>query len=100
MPLSPPAARKELHLRRVEVCGYQRDDGLWDIEGRLVDTKTYGFDNFDRGRIEAGDPIHEMRLRLTLDGESLADAALFALAPVTEGSLWRQATDTVLLWFE
>lgn len=69
MPLSPPAARKELHLRQVEVRGFQRDDGLWDIEGRLVDTKTYGFDNFDRGRIEPGQPIHQMILRLTLDDE-------------------------------
>ena len=69
MPLSSPAARKELHLRQVEVRGYQREDGLWDIEGRLVDTKTYGFDNFDRGRIEAGQPIHQMMLRLTLDDE-------------------------------
>jgi D-alanyl-D-alanine carboxypeptidase (penicillin-binding protein 5/6) len=40
------------------------------------------------------------RLRLTLSGESLADAPLFALTPVTEGSWWRQAADTVLLWFE
>lgn len=69
MPLSPPAARKELHLRQVEVRGYQREDGLWDIEGRLVDTKTYGFDNFDRSHIGPGEPIHEMLLRLTLDDE-------------------------------
>lgn len=69
MPLSPPAARKELHLRQIEVRGYQREDGLWDIEGRLVDTKTYGFDNFDRGHIGPGEPVHQMLLRLTLDDE-------------------------------
>jgi D-alanyl-D-alanine carboxypeptidase (penicillin-binding protein 5/6) len=40
------------------------------------------------------------RLKLTLGGETLADAPLIALAPVEEGSLWRQAVDTVLLWFE
>lgn len=40
------------------------------------------------------------RLQLTLGGEKLADAPLVALTPVEEGSLWRQAVDTVLLWFE
>jgi hypothetical protein len=75
MPLSSPAERKELHLRRVEVRGYERADGLWDIEGYLNDSKTYGFSNHDRGRVEAGEPIHEMWLRLTLDQEFVVRAA-------------------------
>jgi D-alanyl-D-alanine carboxypeptidase (penicillin-binding protein 5/6) len=40
------------------------------------------------------------RLQLTLGGEKIADAPLVALTPIAEGSLWRQAVDTVLLWFE
>jgi D-alanyl-D-alanine carboxypeptidase (penicillin-binding protein 5/6) len=40
------------------------------------------------------------RLQLTLDGQPLTEAPLVALTPIAEGSLWRQATDTVLLWFE
>jgi hypothetical protein len=67
MPLSTPAARKHLHTREVAFTGYERDDGLFDIEGHLVDTKTYSFPNKDRGEIQAGEPIHTMRLRLTVD---------------------------------
>ena len=67
MTLSTPVSRKLLHNRKVECFGYQRDDGLWDIEGHLVDTKTYDFANRARGGIKAGEPLHEMWLRLTLD---------------------------------
>ena len=67
MPLTPHQPRKPIHTRAIECKGYQRDDGLWDIEAHLVDTKTYDFANRDRGDIKAGEPLHEMWLRLTLD---------------------------------
>jgi hypothetical protein len=67
MPLSEPAKRRHLHTRIISAEGYAREDGLWDIEGRLTDTKTYGFANRDRGHIEAGEPLHDMRVRLTVD---------------------------------
>ena len=67
MPLSDPAPRKHLHTRTVEMNGYIREDGLWDIEGRLVDTKPYAFPNDFRGRIEAFEPLHDMNVRLTVD---------------------------------
>ena len=41
MPLSTSAPRQLMHNRAIECRGYQREDGLWDIEGHLVDTKTY-----------------------------------------------------------
>lgn len=68
MPLSPPAARTALHHRRIDCRGFRRDDGLWDIEAHLVDAKTYDFANHDRGgTIHAGEPLHEMLLRVTID---------------------------------
>ena len=67
MPLPNPEPRERLHTRRYEFNGYQRADGLWDIEGRMTDVKSYGFDNDYRGRIEAEEPLHDMRIRLTLD---------------------------------
>ncbi len=67
MPLSPPAPREPLHTRHVECRGYRREDGLWDIEGHLVDTKTYAFSNRSRGEVSPGTPLHEMWIRLTLD---------------------------------
>ena len=75
MPLSAPeAAREAVHYRSVETCGFQREDGLWDIEGRLRDTKTYAFNNRWRGQVEAGDAVHDMWLRLTIDNELLVVA--------------------------
>ena len=67
MPLSAPVEREHLHDRRYEFQGYRRKDGLWDIEGRMTDTKTYSFPNDYRGEIKAGEPLHDMRIRLTLD---------------------------------
>ena len=37
MPLSPPVGRQHLHTRRVTCQGFFREDGLWDIEGRITD---------------------------------------------------------------
>lgn len=67
MPLPKAAARKLLHTREIRCCGYERDDGLWDIEGVITDVKAYSFENIDRGTIPAGEPLHEMRVRLTVD---------------------------------
>lgn len=41
----------------------------------MTDVKTYSFPNKDRGEIKAGEPVHEMWLRLTLDDELLIHAA-------------------------
>lgn len=67
MALSPSAAREPLHTRRVECRGFVREDGLFDVEAELIDDKTYAFDNHWRGRVEPGDPVHHMRVRLTVD---------------------------------
>lgn len=48
--------------------------------------------------ITAGAPLG--RLRISVGDEVLSETPLVALAAVAEGSLWRQAVDTVLLWFE
>ena len=93
MPLPAAAPRQLLHRRTVECLGYQREDGLWDIEGRLVDVKTYPFPNEDRGgAIEPGDPLHDLSIRLTVDDEFLihdaracTDRSPFGLCPaITE----------------
>lgn len=69
MPLPPPSSREHIHSRHVTCTGYRRADGLWDIEGHLVDTKTYAFSNRERGEIPPGEPVHEMWLRVTVDDE-------------------------------
>ena len=86
MPLTTPVPRKHLHTRTIQCRGYQRDDGLWDVEGEIVDTKTYAFDNKDRGRVAAGEAVHHMRVRLTIDdgmvvraAEAVTEASPFAM---------------------
>ena len=114
MSLSPPAPREELHHRRIDCRGYRRADGLWDIEGRLVDTKTYAFANAFRGTIEPGEALHDMSIRLTLDDrltvvavEATTDAGPFAACPaitsafaklegLTIGAGWRRAVQSRL----
>jgi hypothetical protein len=67
MPLPPPPERESVHLREVRCRAFRRADGLWDIEGRMTDTKDYAFDSRYRGRLEAGAAVHDMWVRLTLD---------------------------------
>jgi hypothetical protein len=56
-----------MHTRNIVCEGYRRDDGLWDIEARLLDTKAYPTREAERGRRPPGSPVHDMRVRLTLD---------------------------------
>jgi len=87
-----PAPRRLLHKRTVECSGYQRDDGLWEIEGRMVDTKTYEFPNEDRGgALRAGEALHDMWIRLTVDhqfcihdAEARIDGSPFNLCPTIQ----------------
>ena len=69
MTMTKPHPRKHLHTRDIQCKGYLRDDGLWDIEGRIIDTKTYSFENFDRGGVASGEAVHHMEIRLTVDDD-------------------------------
>ena len=89
MPLSKPAPRKHIHTREIKCLGFQREDGLWDIEGRLTDIKTYSFDNHDRGGIAAGEPIHDMLIRLTITD----DMEITAAEAATESSPFSMCSD-------
>ena len=85
MPLSPPAPRTHLHDRRVVYRGYRRDDGLWDIEAELSDTKTMPFEIPGEGRWEAGQPVHGMAIRLTVDRQTVVHAIEVAMDHVPHG---------------
>ncbi|MCP3675498.1 MAG: DUF2889 domain-containing protein [Gammaproteobacteria bacterium] len=71
MPLSEHVARKKIHRRNIDSQGFLREDGLWDIETRLVDTKSEHSLALERGEIEAGVPLHDISLRLTIDSRLL-----------------------------
>ncbi len=59
--------RKLMHRRAVDCAGYLRDDGLWEVEARLIDTKPYAQRDPYRGEMAAGDPVHDIGLRLAVD---------------------------------
>ena len=88
MPLTPPQPREAIHTRAIEINGYRRADGLYDLEAHLTDVKTFGQTNYDRGYIAAGEPVHDMWLRLTIgDGmeivavEAVSDRTPYAMCP-------------------
>lgn len=67
MSLAPEAApRRAVHLRRISCQGFVRDDGLVEVEGLLIDTKPRPLRLVSK-EVPAGEPIHQMRVRLTVD---------------------------------
>jgi hypothetical protein len=58
--------RRHVHTRSIRVEAYVRDDGLWDVEASLSDTKSRDL-QLASGKRAAGDPVHEMTLRVTID---------------------------------
>lgn len=114
MPLPEPAPREHLHSRHIVFRGYERADGLWDIEAELSDRKTYPHALFERGELAPGDAVHGMAVRVTVtdDFEIRAIATSMDDTPLGEcqqaappmqglvglrlGPGWRQAVDRVL----
>jgi len=67
MPLPVSEVKRELtHTRRVRFEGYKRADGLWDIEAHLTDIKNHDF-NLKTGVRRAGQPVHSMWIRISID---------------------------------
>ena len=114
MPLSAPVARTPMHTRRVTYQGYKRDDGLWDIEATMVDTKPHRFVIENQGEWAPEQPIHHMLIRVTVNDAMVIQAieADMAAAPhepcpnalppmqglvgATLGRGWRKAIDAHL----
>ena len=67
MSLPPAAADRQLkHRRQIDVQVFARGDGLWEVDATLSDVKTR--DSQLAGGIRpAGEPIHDMHLRLVVD---------------------------------
>jgi len=94
MPLPEPRAKREpLHRRTIESVGYRRADGLYDIEGRLLDRKDVAFPVGGR-QLPPGEAVHDMWLRITVDRElRIVDAAASTEAMPYAGSCDRIAPD-------
>jgi hypothetical protein len=65
----PPAAPRRLqHTRQITCQGYEREDGLWEVEGRISDVRTWSQPRVQGANARAGgESLHLMSLRLTLN---------------------------------
>lgn len=68
---TPAVTRDELHFRRIDMRGYRRSDGLYEVEGRVTDTKPRDFaPGAGAGKVVPADmPIHDMGVRLVFDAD-------------------------------
>jgi Protein of unknown function (DUF2889) len=65
--LPPASPRKLAHTRFVTFHGFAREDGLWDIEAHLRDTKPELFEIPEERTWQANEPIHDLQIRITID---------------------------------
>jgi hypothetical protein len=70
------AAREELHLRRIDLRGWRRADGLFEVEARLVDRKPFDFQppGSDAALVPADEPIHDFTVRVIFDQDMVVRA--------------------------
>lgn len=107
-----PVPRRPIHTRRISFEGFLRDDGLWDIDCQLSDTKSNDIEMRERGVLPAGVPVHLLQVRLTVDDRFTiravqtgvvnvpfqechqpADAPMQKLVGLTMGPGWRRMID-------
>ncbi|HVE52455.1 MAG TPA: DUF2889 domain-containing protein [Ramlibacter sp.] len=111
-PLPDPVPRKPVHTRRIAFEGFLREDGLWDIDCELRDTKAEAIQMRERGVLPPGEPIHLLRVRLVVDDtftirdvqsatlnvpfdecHAAAQDPMRKLVGLTMGPGWRKAID-------
>lgn len=108
---SAKIGRRHLHTRSVQFNGYLRDDGLWDIEAELKDTKSYTSPGYERGELPPGEPVHQIFVRVAIDNDMVIHEAAFEMRAIpfahcggaaadpesfiglTLGRGWRKAVD-------
>lgn len=63
--------RTPLHTRTIQIDGFARSDGLFDVDARLTDQKHYRMANWPGGALETGDLMHDMVVTMTVDAEGV-----------------------------
>jgi Protein of unknown function (DUF2889) len=60
--------REELHFRRIDMRGFRRSDGRFEVEARVTDRKPNDFTPASGDKtVLANAPIHDMGVRLVFD---------------------------------
>jgi hypothetical protein len=74
MPLLPSLTpRQRLHVRGITYEGWQREDGMFDIDAHLVDAKDHDFELLTGVR-PAREAVHDMWVRVTIDSQYVVHA--------------------------
>lgn len=65
----PTVPRTEHHHRQIDLRFYHREDGLYEVEGRLIDRKAVAFRR-QLSQVESppGDTLHDITVTLVFDG--------------------------------
>ena len=61
--------RSLLHSRNIFSQGYLRNDGFFEIESIIKDTKSYDIPKLDGSVLTTGNPLHEMHIILKINME-------------------------------
>lgn len=65
---APAVPREELHFRRIDMRAFRRADGLFEVEGSVVDRKPFDFQAGPEANfIPAAQPAHDLGVRLVFD---------------------------------
>ena len=95
MPLSRPIARREVHRRIIDMQAYAREDGLYDVEAHLVDTKPFEFMRLSSPQpVPAGQALHDLWNRMTVDS-AFTLRAIEAASDVTPYGICKEAENTL-----
>ena len=95
MPLPNATPRKEAHHRIIDMKAYEREDGLFDIEAHLVDTKPFDFDRLGFSTaLPAGSPLHDLWVRMTVDNDFVV-RDIVAASDVTPYGVCKEAESTL-----
>lgn len=87
--------RHELHHRQLDIKFFRRSDGLFEVEGRLVDRKTHPFRRLlQDSDTPAGTALHDILVRLVVDESLLIHDASATLA-VTPFGVCREVENTL-----
>lgn len=68
MPLPAPVPRSLRHTRAITVEAFARDDGLWDLDACIRDVKVRTI-TLASGPRPGGEPVHDLKLRITINRE-------------------------------
>jgi hypothetical protein len=87
--------REEIHHRQIDLRFYKRSDGLYEVEGRLLDTKTQPFRRqLADADTPPGTPLHDIVVRMVID-DSMLVHDVQASMPATPFAVCTGATETL-----